>query len=149
MDKNQTQKPYFEPFSGETCHYDRIFGLIGGWSSLPESEQKSLLHLIQKRGVSFEHIARLRGEHATTVSRRFRRLMNRLDRRTVAAVSRRAAALGPLERTVLFESVLCGRSQQTIAARLGVSRYQVRKVLARFSRNCRRAAACRPERSGV
>ena len=43
--------------------------------------------------------------------------------------------LTPVEKTILIESFLYGTGQAKIAAKLGISRYRVRKVLAPFQMN--------------
>jgi DNA-directed RNA polymerase specialized sigma24 family protein len=93
-----------------------------------EPEQRALLRVILDQGSSFEQVARLRGEHATTVSRRFRRLLRTLSRSTGGTVGR----LNPTDEAILSAYYLCGMNQSRIADRLGVSRYHVRKTLASF-----------------
>ena len=94
------------------------------------SEQKALLAIVLRHGGTFQQVAHLRGEHASTVSRRFRRLLSRLNGRGVPRC--RPLALSPLERAIVAEYYLCGRTQTEIAFKLGISRYRVRKTLARL-----------------
>jgi len=93
-----------------------------------EPEQRALLRVILDQGSSFQQVARLRGEHATTVSRRFRRLLGTLSRSTGGTARR----LNPTDETILSAYYLFGMNQSQIADRLGISRYRVRKALARF-----------------
>jgi DNA-directed RNA polymerase specialized sigma24 family protein len=93
-----------------------------------DAEQKALLTVILEQGSSYEQVARLRGEHATTVSRRFRRLLRTLSHGTSGTVVR----LNPTDETILSDYYLFGMNQSQIAGRLGISRYRVRKTLARF-----------------
>ena len=98
-----------------------------------EADQRALLRIILEQGGSYQQIARLRGEHAATVSRRFRRLLSKLSRRAGTAAGIDADRLTPLDKRVLSYYYLCGMNQLQIAARLGVSRYRVRKALEQFA----------------
>jgi DNA-directed RNA polymerase specialized sigma24 family protein len=96
-------------------------------------EQRALLTIILEQGSSFQQIARLRGEHATTVSRRFRRLLGKLSGRTAARGPVKDGHLNPIETTILADYCLCGMNQMQIAAKLGISRHRVRKTLDQFA----------------
>jgi DNA-directed RNA polymerase specialized sigma24 family protein len=97
------------------------------------AEHKAFLAIVLRHGGTFEQVARLRGEHASTVSRRFHRLLSRLtDRGRVPRC--RPMALSPLEKAVLAEYYLCGRPQTVIAEKFSISRYRVRKTLDRIRR---------------
>ena len=93
-------------------------------------DQKALFAIVLRHGGTFEQVARLRGEHASTVSRRFRRLLSRFSAHRLPRC--RPLALTPLERAILAEYYLCGRTQSEIAVKLDISRYRVRKTLARL-----------------
>ena len=56
-----------------------------------EADQRALLRIILDQGSSYQQVARLRGEHATTVSRRFRRLLRKLSHRTADKPGAKAA----------------------------------------------------------
>lgn len=87
--------------------------------------------MVLGQDASYKQIARLSGEHASTVSRRIRAMVRRLR----SGPPHTAEALGtltPLEKTILIESFVYGATQKKIAAKLGISRYRVRKTLAPF-----------------
>lgn len=95
-------------------------------------EKKALLRLILDKGASYEQLARLSGEHATTVSRRFHAMVRRLGGKQLQPARRTTIKLTPLEKTILIESFINGAGQQQIAEKLGISRYRVRKALSRI-----------------
>ena len=97
-----------------------------------DSEKKALLRMILGQGSTYDQVARLSSEHASTVSRRFRAMVRRLSRRPLDTTGNTQRNLSPLEKTILIESFLYGSGQKQIAAKLGISRYRVRKVLAAF-----------------
>lgn len=105
-----------------------------------EAEQQALLAVILEQGSSFEQVARLRGEHATTVSRRFRRLLEKLSHRTAGSTGVPVRRLNPTDETILSAYYLFGMNQSRIADRLGVSRYHVRKTLEQFATQQRGSA---------
>ena len=113
---------------------DAIATVLQGRSMQIDSKHKALLRLILDHGASYEQIARLSGEHAGTVSRRFRAMVRRLRGRPPRPAETVSENLTPLEKTILIESFVCGTSQTAIAAKLGISRYRVRKALALFGR---------------
>lgn len=113
-------------------HQGQLAEVLHDRSLRLDREQKVLLRMVLDQGASYEQVARLSGEHATTVSRRFRALMRRLRGKPLEAADTALRLLSPLEKTILIESFLCGSGQTEIAAKLGISRYRVRKVLARF-----------------
>jgi len=98
-----------------------------------EADQRALLRIILDQGSSYQQVARLRGEHATTVSRRFRRLLRKLAHGTRDKPPIKAGNLAPLDKTILSAYYLFGMNQSQIAARLGISRYRVRKALEQIS----------------
>jgi DNA-directed RNA polymerase specialized sigma subunit len=97
-----------------------------------DGEKKALLQMILGQGGTYDQVARLSGEHASAVSRRFRAMVRRLSRRPLDTTGNTQRNLTPLEKTILIESFLYGSGQKQIAAKLGVSRYRVRKALALF-----------------
>ena len=97
-----------------------------------EADQRALLRVILEQGSSYRQVARLRGEHASTVSRRFRRLLRKLSHATGGKTPIKAGRLAPLDEAILSAYYLLGMNQSRIAARLSISRYRVRKALARF-----------------
>ena len=94
------------------------------------AQHRALLDIILRHGGTFGQVATLRGEHASTVSRRFHRLLSNLSA-APGTSRRRPLDLSRLEKTILAEYFLCGQSQSDIAAKLSISRYRVRKTLSR------------------
>ncbi|OQY05129.1 MAG: hypothetical protein B6I25_06095 [Planctomycetales bacterium 4572_13] len=119
---------------------DNMAGVLHGRSVRLDSKKKALLRMIVDQGGSYGQVARLSGEHASTVSRRFRAMVRRLRGGTARAADEMLRQLTPLEKTILIESFLYGTGQKAIAAKLGVSRYRVRKVLQPFQDNKQTAA---------
>jgi DNA-directed RNA polymerase specialized sigma24 family protein len=101
-------------------------------SAKMDSKKQALLWMILEQGASYSQIGRLSGEHASTVSRRFHGIIRRLRSRPLDASNPVPQDLPSLEKTILIESLVYGASQKQIAAKLGISRYRVRKALNRF-----------------
>ena len=114
---------------------DRPVGVPPDRSARMDRKQKALLWMILDQGASYGQVARLTGEHASTVSRRFRAMMRRLRGRPPHTAEAALDKLTQLEKNILVESFVYGASQKQIAAKLGISRYRVRKALARFKNN--------------
>ena len=129
-----------ETFRG---HHKEQTGILLDRSERMDSEKKALLRMVLDRGASYNQLARLSGEHATTVSRRFRAMVRRLRGRPPQAADTSLRLLTPLEKTILIESFLYGSGQREIAAKLGISRYRVRKVLRPFQ-DPKRSGASHP-----
>ncbi|MHC4783590.1 MAG: sigma factor-like helix-turn-helix DNA-binding protein [Planctomycetota bacterium] len=110
---------------------DEMAEILLGRSTRMDSKQKALLRMILDRGASYGQVARLSGEHASTVSRRFRAMVRRL-RNGPPHTAEALGTLTPLEKTILIESFVYGATQKKIAAKMGISRYRVRKTLAPF-----------------
>ena len=113
------------------ANYDDLVGVLRDRSWRLDSRQRDMLWLILDQGASYGQLARLSGEHASTVSRRFRAMVRRLRGRP-GRKRPTPRTLTSLEKIILIESFLCGTTQVQIAAKLGVSRYRVRKTLAPF-----------------
>ncbi|RKY12834.1 MAG: hypothetical protein DRP52_04220 [Planctomycetota bacterium] len=114
---------------------DNMAGVLHGRSVRLDSKKKALLRIILDQGSSYGQVARLSGEHASTVSRRFRSMVRRLGGGMLRSTDGAERTLTPLEKTILIESFLYGTGQKAIAVKLGISRYRVRKVLAAFQDN--------------
>jgi DNA-directed RNA polymerase specialized sigma24 family protein len=97
-----------------------------------DPQQRALLWMMLGQGASYKQIPRLSREHASTVSRRFRAMVRRLRGRLPRSAQAELRHLNPLDKTILIKSLLYGATQEQIAAKLGVSRYRVRKALASF-----------------
>jgi DNA-directed RNA polymerase specialized sigma subunit len=109
-----------------------LAGLLLGRAKQLDKQKKALLRIILDQGGTYHQVARLSGEHAGTVSRRFRAIMRRLRSRPLFAANTDLNNLTPLEKNILIESFVYGTGQEQIAAKLGVSRYRVRKALDNF-----------------
>jgi DNA-directed RNA polymerase specialized sigma subunit len=106
--------------------------LVLGRAKQLDKQKKALLRIILDQGGTYHQVARLSGEHASTVSRRFRAIMRRLRSRPLFAANADLNNLTPLEKNILIESFVYGTGQEQIAEKLGVSRYRVRKALDHF-----------------
>lgn len=114
---------------------DEAAEVLSSRTAQMDSRQKALLWMVLNQGASYQQVARLSGEHASTVSRRFRAMVRRLRGRPRRPAEPSPDTLTGLEKTILIESFLYGTGQKQIAAKLGVSRYRVRKALAYFQGN--------------
>jgi DNA-directed RNA polymerase specialized sigma subunit len=118
-----------------------LAGLLLNRSERMDSEKKALLRLILDRGATYGQVARLSGEHASTVSRRFRSMLRKLKTKPLHKTNKTMPRLSPLEKTILIELFVYGTTQKDIAAKLGISRYRVRKTLNSFKATARSASA--------
>jgi len=121
-------------------HRDESVGILHDRSVRMDRDQKALLRMVLDHGATYDQIARLSGEHASTVSRRFRAMVRRLRGGQLAGGGGAGGDLNPLEKTILIESFICGTPQVRLAAKLGISRYRVRKTLDDFRRKRQQAA---------
>jgi DNA-directed RNA polymerase specialized sigma24 family protein len=134
MSDRETNRHHSSYSETETLggHREELAGVLRDRSSRLDSEKKALLRMILDRGASYEQVARLSGEHASTVSRRFRAMVRRLRGRPLHTAGNALRNLTPLDKTILIESFLYGTPQKEIAAKLSISRYRVRKALRPF-----------------
>lgn len=107
------------------------------------AQRRAMLEIILQYGGTFGQVACLQGEHASTVSRRFRRLLGKLSA-PASTPPESLLRLNPMEKSILAEYFLCGQSQLDIAVKLAVSRYRVRQTLRRV-REYAAAQAARQE----
>ena len=98
-------------------------------SNLLNSRDKALMYMVFDKGGTFEQIARLTGQSASTVNRRFHNVLNKLLTRELTALLRQREALDSMEIRVARAYFLEGLSQKAIIQKLGVSRYRVRNAL--------------------
>lgn len=132
----------------ETLHYYDLPNQLPGLRAEMEAhkdrvlsgEQRALPTVILEQGSSYGQVARLSGEHASTISRRFRRLLAKLSHRTGGTAPDKTARLAPLNKAILSGYYLHGMNQSQVAARLGISRYRVRKALDEFATHHRGSA---------
>ena len=81
-----------------------------------------------ENGASIRRIARLARMNEVTVARRIARILKRLH--AWASISPEIrATMNPMEERIAREYLVRGRSQRAAAARLGCTRYAVRKTL--------------------
>lgn len=113
--------------------YDQdISGLRAGRAGLA-AEDRALLAMVLEAGSTFEQIARLRGEHPTTISRRFRQLVRRSRIGSFARAVAGSGRFDTLETAILIEYFLRGTTQKDIMTKLNTNRYRVRKTIARLT----------------
>lgn len=98
-------------------------------STLLNQQDKALLQMVFDKGGTFEQIARLTGQSASTVSRRFHRILKKLLTRELTALLRQREEFDSLEIRIARAYFLEGRSQKAITETLGLSTYRVRNAL--------------------
>ncbi len=109
---------------------------------LLEGPDRAIAAMYFGRGATMRQIAEVAGMNEVTVSRRLRRILCRLANwARVCGV--REDGMGRMEERIAREYLVRGRSQRAVAARLGVTRYAVRKVLLAVAG----ASGCRNRRS--
>ncbi len=94
-----------------------------------DRRDKALVQMIFDKGGTFDQVARLTGQNPSTVSRRCRQVLRKLIAKELTALLRRRPDLTGTVIRIVQEHYLYGRSQRSIAHRLNVSHYRVRKVL--------------------
>jgi len=101
MSDRQTNRHHSSYSETEALRVSReeLAGVLRDRSSRLDSEKKALLRMILDRGASYDQVARLSGEHATTVSRRFRAMVRRLRGRPLGRADKSLGNLTPLEKT--------------------------------------------------
>ena len=78
---------------------DGALGILLDRSKRMDRKQKALLWMILDQGASYHQVARLSGEHASTVSRRFRAMVRRLRGRPLENAKTALSNLTPLDKT--------------------------------------------------
>ncbi|HSV27077.1 MAG TPA: hypothetical protein VLH60_04210 [Sedimentisphaerales bacterium] len=89
---------------------------------------RAIAEMYLENGASIRRIARLARMNEVTVARRIARIFARLH--AWASISPQIrAGMNPMEERIAREYLVRGRSQRAAAARLGCTRYAVRKTL--------------------
>lgn len=97
--------------------------------NLLSRDDRALLQMIFDRGGTFAQISRLTGLSATTISRRFHRILKKLMAREMVALLGETKNADPLEISIARAYFVQGLSQADISEKLGVSGYRVRLTL--------------------
>lgn len=98
-------------------------------SNLLNHSDKALMHMVFDRGGTFEQIARLTGQSASTVSRRFQCILQKLLTRELAALLRQRNEFDSLEIRIARAYFIEGLSQRAITEKLGLTTYRVRNAI--------------------
>ncbi|MBC8378640.1 MAG: hypothetical protein H8E62_05650 [Planctomycetes bacterium] len=101
-------------------------------SELLSGEDKALVQMIFEKGSSFTEIAKLTGQHPSSIARRFRDLLQKLLTKELLALLRNQAGFKPVDITICRDYFLQGLPKRMIARKLNVSDYRIRKVLKDF-----------------
>jgi DNA-directed RNA polymerase specialized sigma subunit len=116
---------------------------LGQWFSNPERmdllrmrsgllrvQERAILEMVFRGGYRPTHIARAMGLHPSNVSRRITKIVRRLAGGEYLSCLRQRERFSETELAMAREYYLRGRSLNAIAAKLGLSRYGVRRLLA-------------------
>ncbi len=95
---------------------------------------RTLMTMHLENGATFRQMAQLAGVSEAAVSRRVRRLSERLCDERVLLMLRHRNRFTPRERTLVGDYFLAGRSMRRIARQWGCTYYQVRRTLQRLER---------------
>jgi len=95
---------------------------------------RTLMTMHLENGATFRQMAQLAGVSEAAVSRRIRRLSERLCDERVLLMLRYRNRFTPQERTLVGDHFLAGRSMRRIARQRGCTYYQVRRTLQRLQR---------------
>ena len=98
-------------------------------SELLSDEDKALMQMIFDKGSTFDQIARLTGQNASTISRRVKNLLQKLIACELVTLLHRRKDFGKPDICIVQEYYLRGQSQKAIAQKLHISRYRVRNTL--------------------
>ena len=98
-------------------------------AQLLETAERELIEMVFERSSTFEQIARLTGQSASSVNRRFRTLTGKLIAKEYLMILAKDKRLSTLELSIGREYFICGHSQKRICRKLGCSRYRVQKVI--------------------
>lgn len=99
-------------------------------SNLLAKEDQTLLQMVLERGGTFNQIARLTGKSPSSISRRFRRILNQLLARELTALLEQKKSPDPVEISIARAYFVQGLSQRAVCVKLGISAYRVRTAIA-------------------
>ena len=98
-------------------------------SELLSGKDKALIQMIFDKGTTFEQIAKLTGQNASTISRRFKNLIQKLIARELVTLLHQRKDFDKSNICIVQEYYLRGQSQKAIAQKLSISLYRVRNTL--------------------
>lgn len=98
-------------------------------SKLLSGEDKALMQMIFDNGTTFDQIAKLTGQNASTISRRFKNLLQKLIARELVTLLNQRKNFDTSDISIVQEYYLRGQSQKAIAQKLSISLYRVRNTL--------------------
>ncbi len=98
-------------------------------SELLSSKDKAFIQMIFEKGSSFEQIARLTRQNPSTISRRFHGLLQKLLAKELVSALHNRKEFSRLDHSITHDYYIQGLPQKTIAGKLNVSLYRVRKTL--------------------
>lgn len=113
------------------------------------ANEKAFLRMIIDQGGTFQQVAQITGCNASTVRRKFRRMLKKLAETRTLNQIRRHRRLHPGDIGVAREFFVCGTAQQDIAAKYNISRYRVRKIISRIRRLTYQAVLKSARQQGV
>jgi DNA-binding MarR family transcriptional regulator len=110
-------------------------------SGLLRAQERAMLEMVFRGGYRPTHIARAMGMHPSNVSRRITKIVRRLAGGEYLACLRQRERFSETELVMAREYYLRVRSLNEIAAKLGLSRYGVRQLLASLEAKRKQIAA--------
>jgi len=110
-------------------------------SGLLRVQERAMLEMVFRGGYRPTHIARAMGLHPSNVSRRITKIVRRLAGGEYLSCLRQRERFSEPELAMAREYYLRGRSLNAIAAKLGLSRYGVRRLLASLEAKRKQIAA--------
>ena len=110
-------------------------------SGLLRVQERAMLEMVFRGGYRPTHIARAMGLHPSNVSRRIAKIVRRLAGGEYVLCLRKGERFSEPELAMAREYYLRGRSLNAIGAKLGLSRYGVRRMLASLEAKRKQIAA--------
>lgn len=110
-------------------------------SGLLRVQERAMLEMVFRGGYRPTHIARAMGMHPSNVSRRIAKIVRRLAGGEYLLCLRQRERFSEAELSMAREYYLRGRSLNAIGAKLGLSRYGVRRLLASLEAKRKQIAA--------
>lgn len=110
-------------------------------TGLLRAQDRVLLEMVFRGGYRPTHIGRAMGLHPSNVSRRIAKIVRRLAGGEYLSCLRQPERFSEAELAMAREYYLRGRSLNEIAAKLGLSRYGVRRLLAGLEAKRKQIAA--------
>lgn len=98
-------------------------------SRLLSAHDKALIQMVFEQGGTFDQIARLTGQNPSTISRRFKSLLQKLISKEVVLLLQKQYEIDDTDIRIVQDYFLQGLSHQAIANKFNISLYRVRKIL--------------------